>query len=152
MEMLAGPTSSLKSDVVQLSSQVQHHDQRMNNSERQLEDPQDQVPHQVPHHLNPSLSLRGDPGTVHPPKRQRTVLVLGGFAYDTEKDVICEKLREIFRQEPRCQRLVDSGEGRISGKGELPHERPCMDFPQKIQGQEVLPRIKAAVAHLGSPE
>ena len=27
------------------------------------------------------------------------VLVLGGFPYDTERDVICERLREIFGQE-----------------------------------------------------
>ena len=49
--------TSLKSDVVQLSAQVQHHDQRMSEFERQLKD--------------------------NPPKIQRTVVV-GGFAYGTE--------------------------------------------------------------------
>ena len=64
-------------------------------------------------------------------------------------------MREVdrdIRTRARCQRLVDSREGWIRGKGQLPHERPCLDFPQKIQGQEVLPRIKAAVAHLRPPE
>ena len=53
---------------------------------------------------------------MHPPKNQRTVLVVVGFAYDTESNVICENVH------------------------------------QKIRGQEVFPRIKAAVAHLGPPE
>ena len=33
-------------------------------------------------------------------KNQRTMLVVGGFPYDTERDVICEKLREIFGRQP----------------------------------------------------
>ena len=32
--------------------------------------------------------------SVHPPKNQRTVPVVGGFASDTERDTTCEKLRE----------------------------------------------------------
>ena len=38
MGMLAGHMTSLKSDVVQLSAQVQHHDQRMSEFGRQLKD------------------------------------------------------------------------------------------------------------------
>ena len=34
MEMLAGQMTSLKSDVVQLGAQVQHHDQRVSELER----------------------------------------------------------------------------------------------------------------------
>ena len=34
MEMLAGQVASLKSEVVQLGAQVQHHDQRMSEVER----------------------------------------------------------------------------------------------------------------------
>ena len=78
--------TSLKSDVVQLSAQVQQHDQRMSDFERQLQD-------------------------------------------------ICS------------QRLVvDSGKSRISGEGQFPHKRPCVDFPQGTRGQEVLIRATTAVA------
>ena len=56
-----------------------------------------------------------------------------------------------LRKEPGVIDWWTRGEGRISGKGQLLRERPCLDLSQKIQGQEVLPRIKAAVAHLGSP-
>ena len=38
-----------------------------------------------------------------PPKPQRTVLVLGGFPDDTERDVICEKIREIFVMNLECR-------------------------------------------------
>ena len=38
MWMLAGQMSSLKTDVVQLSAQVQQHDQRMSDFERQLKE------------------------------------------------------------------------------------------------------------------
>ena len=41
----------------------------------------------------------------HPPKHQRTVLVVGGFPFDTERDVICEKMRKIFGQD----QLSESG-------------------------------------------
>ena len=92
--------TSLKSDVVQLSAQVRQHDQWMSDFERQLrmlqlEDPAGRVPRQAA-----SSEPRPDPargnGSVHPPKNQGTVLVVGGVPYDTERDVICETLREIF--------------------------------------------------------
>ena len=97
--------TSLKSDVVQLSAQVQHDDQRRSEFEGQLKDitagrsagsgaassAASPEAHPEPARTN---------GTVQPPKNQRTVLVVGGFANDTERDVICEKLREIFGQKP----------------------------------------------------
>ena len=85
--------TSLKSDVVQLSAQVQHDDQRMSDFERQLKyitagrstgsGAASSAASSEPH---PELA-RGF-GTVHPHQNQRTVLVVGGFAYDTERDVI----------------------------------------------------------------
>ena len=155
MGMVATQMTRLKSDVVQLSAQVQHHDKRMSEFERQLKDitagrstGSGAASSAASAELYPESARRS--GTVHPPKNQRTVLVVGGCAYDTERDVICEKLRDI-RTRARRQRLVDSGEGRISGKGQLPHKRPFVDLPQEIQGQEVQSRCKASVAHLGSP-
>ena len=96
--------SSLKTDVVQLSVQVQQHDQRMSDFERQLKDitagrscgsgaassAASSEPHPEP--------ARGN-GCTHPPKNQRTVLVVGVFPYDTERDVICDKMKEIFGHE-----------------------------------------------------
>ena len=89
---------------------------------------------------------------MQPPKHQRTVLVVGGFPYDTERDVICEKLREIFGHELGVKDLWTLGKVGSVGEGQFPHKRPCVDFPQEAQGQEVLIRSKAAVAHLGSPK
>ena len=90
MGMLAGQMTmtSLKSDVVQLSSQVQYHGQSMSEFERQLKDitpgrsagsgaASSAASSEA--HLEPARAN----GTVHPPKNQRTVLVVGGFAYDT---------------------------------------------------------------------
>ena len=96
MGMVAGQMTSPKSDVVPLSAQEQHHDQRMSEFERQLKDitagrstgsgaassAASSEPHPEP--------ARGS-GTVHPLKNQRTMLVVGGFGHDTERDVICER-------------------------------------------------------------
>ena len=106
MGMLAGQMTSLKSDVVHLSSEGQRHDQRMSDFEKQLRDIKagrstgsgaaSSAASSEPH---PELA-RGF-GTMHPPKNRRTVLVVGGFFLPTtQRDVICEKLREIFGQEP----------------------------------------------------
>ena len=111
MEMLAGQRTSLKSEVVQLGAEVQHHDQRMSEFERQLKDitagrctgsgtsAASSEPHPEP--------ARGS-GTIHPPKHQRTVLVVGGFPYDAKRDVICDKLRDILTR-ARSPGLVDTG-------------------------------------------
>ena len=80
-------------------------------------------------------------------KNQRAVLVVGGFPYDSERDVNCDKLREMFGHEQGVKDWWTPEEDRISGKGQLPHKRPCVDLPQQIQGQEVQSRGKAAVAH-----
>ena len=96
MGMVAGQMTSPKSDVVPLSAQEQHHDQGMSEFDRQLKDitagrstgsgaassAASSEPHPEP--------ARGS-GTVHPLKNQRTVLVVGGFGHDTERDVICER-------------------------------------------------------------
>ena len=98
MWMLAGQMSSLKTDVVQLSAQVQQHDLRMSDFERQLkilqlEDLAGRGPRQALHLRNPTLSLRGERKHA-PSKNQRAVLVVGGFPDDTEWDAICEKMRD----------------------------------------------------------
>ena len=62
--------------------------------------------------------------------------------------MICEKLREI-RARARSQRAVDTGQGWICGKGQFPHEWSCLDVPEKIQGKEVLLRVKKQLWHAG---
>ena len=87
------------------SAQVQHHDQRMSDFERQLKDT---TAGRSTGSGAASSAASSEPqpepaigfGTMHPPKHQRTVLVVGGFPCDSERDVTCEKLREIFGQEP----------------------------------------------------
>ena len=112
MGMLAGQLMSLKSEVVQLGAQVQHHDQRMSEFERQQRDiTAGMCPGSDPASSAASLEPHPEPargsGAHQPPKRQRTVLVMGGFPCDTERDVTCEKLREIFGQEPRVRGLQE---------------------------------------------
>ena len=80
MEMLAGQMMSLKSDVVHLSAQVQHHDQRMSDFERQLKD--------VTAGRSTGSGAASSPASSEPHPDPAT-----------ERDVICEKLREIFGQE-----------------------------------------------------
>ena len=105
MGMLAGQMSSLKTDVVQLSVQVQQHDQRMSDFDRQLNDTTagrscgsgtaSSAASSEPH---PELA-RGN-GSMHPPRNQRTLLVVGGFPCDTERAVISEFFfLEIFGHE-----------------------------------------------------
>ena len=85
----------------------------------------------------PNPVYEGENGS-HPPKSQRSVLVVGGFPCDTERDVICEKMREIFGHE---QGVTDWWTRGKIGSG--------VDIPQKTQGKEVQPRGEAAVARLG---
>ena len=92
MGLLAGQMTSLKSDVVQLSAQVQHHDQKMSEFETQL---QDVTPGRSAGSGAASSAASSEPhpdpargnGSVYPPNKQRTVPVVGGFPYDTERGV-----------------------------------------------------------------
>ena len=70
---------------------------------------------------------------------------VGGFS---ERDVICEKLREIFGQEAGG----DTGKGRISGKVNFQRNDHAWTFLRKYKGRNVHSRFKAAVAHLKSSE
>ena len=85
--------TSLNTDLVQSSAQVQQHDQRMSDLERQLKD--------VTGGRScgsgcASSAASSEPHPEPPPKNQRTELVVGGFPHDTERDVMSETLREIF--------------------------------------------------------
>ena len=92
----------LSTDVVQLSAPVHQQDQRMSDFERQLKDvtagrscgsgDASSAASSEPH-LEPA---RGN-GSLHPPKNQRTVLVVGGSPYDMERDVMCGKIEKDFR-------------------------------------------------------
>ena len=94
--MVAGQMTSPKSDVVPLSAQEQHHDQRMSEFERQLKDitagrsTGSGAASSAASSETPPEPASGS-GTVHPLKNQRTMLVVGGLGHDTERDVICEK-------------------------------------------------------------
>ena len=103
MGMLAGQMTSLKCNVVQLSAQAQHHDQGTSECERQLKDTtagrstgSGAASSAASSETHPELA-RGLAPCI--PKNQSTVPLVGGFAHDTERDVICDKLREIFGQE-----------------------------------------------------
>ena len=89
---------------------------------------------------------------MHPLQNQRTVLVVGGFPHDTERDVICEKLREMFGQELGVKDWWTPEKVGSVGKVNFHTNDHAWTFPQEVQGQDVFPRIKAAVAHLGPPE
>ena len=102
---LAGQLTSLKSEVVQLGAQMQHQNHRMSEVERQLRDitagkslgsGTASSAGSSETHPEPARAS----GAYHPPKHQRTVLVVGGFSDDTERDVTCKRLREIFGQKP----------------------------------------------------
>ena len=138
MGMLAGQMTSLKSDVVQLSAQVQHRDWRMSQFERQLKEitagsstgsGAASSAASSEHHPEPA---RGS-GTVHPPKNQRTVLVVGGFAYDTEKG--CD-LREIFGQEPGVKDWWTPGKVGSVGKVNFHTNDHIWTFLRKYKGKK----------------
>ena len=102
--MLGGQVTRSNSDVAKLRAQVQQHEHTMSGFERQLKDiaagrycGSGDASRTAPSELNPVHER--EKGSVHPPKNQRTVLVVGGFPCDTERDVICEKLREMFGHE-----------------------------------------------------
>ena len=64
-------------------------------------------------------------------------------------------MREVatdFRTRARCKRVVDTRKSWIIGKGQFPHELSCLDVLEKVHGNEVHSRVKAALAHLGSSE
>ena len=65
MGMLAGQMTSLKSDVVRLSAQVQHHDQRMSEFERYYS----WKIRQIAASSEPHPELARGNGSVHPPKK-----------------------------------------------------------------------------------
>ena len=100
------------------------------------------MPHQVPPHQNHIQSPRGDPARCILPKNQRTVLVVGGFAYNTERDVICEKLREIFGQEPGVKDWWTPGKVGSVGKVSFHTNDHAWTFLRKTQ-RHVLPRDRS---------
>ena len=125
MGMLAGQMTSLKCNVVQLSAQAQHHDQGTSECERQLKDTtagrstgSGAASSDASSETHPELA-RGS-GTVHPQKSKHSAT--GGRLCPRHGEG-CD-LRQVerdIRTRARRQRLVDSGEGRIGGKGQLPH-------------------------------
>ena len=85
MEMLAGQMTSLKSVVVQLGAQAQHHDQRMSEVEGQLRDitaggytGSGAAPSAAFSEPHPGLAEGSS--TIHPPKNNRTVLGFRSFS------------------------------------------------------------------------
>ena len=107
-------------------------------------------------HLNvASLEPHPEPARVtavasFPPQYQRTALVIGGFPHDSERDVICERLREIFQHEPGVRAWWTPGKLGSVGKVNFSHERSRVDVPEKVQGNQVNSRVQAALTHLGS--
>ena len=118
-----GQMTSLKSDVVQLGAQVQHHDQRMSEFERQLKDitpgrstgsgAASSAASSEPH----SEPARGS-GTMHHPKNQRTVLAcskpakaFAKFLRDLGKDhcwsIVC--MQEFNSSNGKLARPRDTG-------------------------------------------
>ena len=66
----------------------------------------------------------------------------------TQRDVICERLREIFGQEPEVREWWTPG--KVGSVGKV--NSPRLDVSEKIQGKKIHSRVKAAVAHLGSSD
>ena len=141
MGMLAGQMTSRKTEVNELGAQVHRHDQRMNETERQLEDIAagrrsgsgiaSSVGSSEPH---PEPARTGQ--LQHPPKHQRTVLVVGGFPYDTEREQICATLRDIFWTRTRGQRMVNTRESGVNRQSMLCLERGRLAFLRKFKGQK----------------
>ena len=71
---------------------------------------------------DPSRTTRVTGKASSPLHNQRTVLVIGGFPYDTGRDVICERLREIFEHEPGVREWWTPGKVGSVEKVNFPHE------------------------------
>ena len=86
--MLAGQMTSLKSEVVQLGAQVQHRDQRMSEVEIQLSGITAGKCHGsgAASSANHIQNLQEDQ-VHHPPKHQRTVLVVKSDMREAARDI-----------------------------------------------------------------
>ena len=138
--MLAGQMTSLKSEVVQLGAQVQHQDQRMTEVERQIRDITAGRSAGTGAASNPASSDAYFDSTrpsvsSFPHKNQRTVLVLGGFPYDTDRDVICEKLPEIFAQEYGVREFWAPGKVDSVGKVNFHNNDAVWKFLRKYKSR-----------------
>ena len=132
MGMLAGQITSFSTK--NFSIECTGHHQRMSEIERQ---PRDITAGRSsvsgvassPGSSEPQPELARGSIKQHPPKHQRTVLVVGGFPYDTERDVMCEKLREIFDQEPGVSERWTQGKvGSVKGVNSTPHTSHFLVF------------------------
>ena len=69
------------------------------------------------------------------PKHERTVLVMGEFPYDSERDVICDRLREIFGQEFGVKEWFATGRVGSVGKVNFHTNAAAWIFFRKYKGK-----------------
>ena len=139
--MLAGQMTSLKSEVVQLGAQVQHHEQRMSDVERQL---RETTAGSCPGSGAASSAAASEPrtepargsGAHRPLNINKTLLVVGGFTCDSEREVTCEKLRVIFGQEPGVSVWWTPGKVGSVGKVNFHTNDHAWTFLRKYKGRK----------------
>ena len=144
MTTLQTGVGSLKPEVGRLGDKVHQHDQLMMEVEREITEQKagnraGTGAASSPASFDVLVESMARSGTMSaalfPPKHERTVSVMEGFLYGTERDVICDRLREIFGQEFGVKEWFATGRVGSAGKVNFHTNATAWIFFRKYKGK-----------------